>query len=90
MNNPIVIENVTQNTLQWLLDVIVDSRYSFDTYKNDVKLYQTGNENEFALPVSKNDIGNLISLEFAKQNVESIMSQIIGQKIYFGLKSILD
>ena len=85
MNKPIAIENVTQDTLQWLLDVIVDSRYSFDTYKKDVKLYQIGNENEFVLPVSRNDIGNLISLEFAKQNVESIMSQIIGQKIYFGL-----
>ena len=85
LNKPIAIENVTQDTLQWLLDVIVDSRYSFDTYKNDVKLYQTGNENEFAVPVNKDTIGNLISLEFAKKNVESIMSQIIGQKIYFGL-----
>ena len=85
LNKPIAVENVTQDTLQWLLDVIVDSRYSFDTYKNDVKLYQIGNENEFAVPVNKNTIGNLISLEFAKKNVESIMSQIIGQKIYFGL-----
>lgn len=82
---PISVENVTNDTLQWLLDVIVDAKCSFDVQENGgVKVYKPNNE-IFAIPVSKESISNSIISVTAKNNLELIMSQIIGQKICFGL-----
>lgn len=81
----ISVEDVTNDTLQWLLDVIVDAKFSLDVQENGgVKVYQPNNE-IFAIPVTKEAIGNSIISVTAKSNLELIMSQIIGQKICFGL-----
>lgn len=81
----ISVEDVTNDTLQWLLDVIVDAKFSCDVQENGgVKVYQPNNE-IFAIPVTKEEIGNSIISVTAKSNLELIMSQIIGQKICFGL-----
>lgn len=73
MELPILVNGMTSKTLQWLLDVIVDSR-------GDIGADEQGSlrlEN-----VSPNDI---VTLGIARKNIEQIMSQIMGEEIYFGL-----
>lgn len=73
MELPILVNGMTSKTLQWLLDVIVDSR-------GDIEADEQGSlrlEN-----VSPNDI---VTLGIARKNIEQIMSQIMGEEIYFGL-----
>lgn len=73
MELPILVNGMTSKTLQWLLDVIVDSR-------GDIEADEQGSlrlEN-----VSSNDI---VTLGIARKNIEQIMSQIMGEEIYFGL-----
>lgn len=72
LSNSIVVKNVTLVNLPWLLDVIVDSR-------PDVK----GDINNLSLAnISATD---LIELRKARENLEVIMSKIIGEDVYFGL-----
>lgn len=73
MENPISVENMTNMTLQWLLDVIVDSR-------GDIV-----QDNEVGLKLANVFIGDLIGLGVARSNIETIMSNILGEEIYFGL-----
>lgn len=72
LDKPISVENVNPRTLQWLLDVIADSRA-------DVKL--EGN----LLKVVNTKVGHLLALGVARKNLETIMSEILGKKIFFGL-----
>lgn len=73
MELPILINGMTAKTLQWLLDVIVDSRGDIESDGNGgVRL-----EN-----VTPNDV---MSLGVARKNIEKIMSNIIGEDVYFGL-----
>jgi len=69
---PILVKNVTEETLKWLLDVIVDSRV--DIIKTD-----TG------LKAIHANIDEVLSLGVARQNIEEVMSAIIGKEVYFGL-----
>ena len=72
LDKPISVENVNPRTLQWLLDVIADSRA-------DVKL--EGN----LLKVVNTKVGYLLALGVTRKNLETIMSEILGKKIFFGL-----
>lgn len=70
LQKPITIKNVNEDNLQWLLDVIVDSRMDF---AGTVENLQPTNSGAF-----------ILSLE-ARHNVEVILSQILGRKIRFDL-----
>lgn len=73
IENPISVYNMTNMTLQWLLDVIVDSR-------GDIVKDSKGE-----LSLANVFINDLISLGVARSNIETIMSNILGEEIYFGL-----
>ena len=73
MELPILINGMTSKTLQWLLDVIVDSRGDIGP---------DGNGGLRLENVTPNDV---MSLGVARKNIEKIMSNIIGEEVYFGL-----
>lgn len=69
--NPISIKNVTAVNLQWLLDVIADSRA-------DIKVEPDGAMSiEHALPQ------DLLLLRHSRTNIETIMSRILGEEVFF-------
>lgn len=72
--NDITVKNALNKNLQWLFDVIVDSR--IDVAVNDQK-----GEMEIS-PTSPN---NLQFFSQARRNLEKIMSKILGEEIYFQL-----
>lgn len=72
LGKPILVRDTTNQTLQWLLDVIADSRCD---------IAQT----EAGLQVAHVDVSNLLLQGTARDNVERIMSEILGKDIYFGL-----
>lgn len=69
---PILVKDVTEETLKWLLDVIVDSRV--DIIADDKGLHAT-----------HVNINEVLGLGIARQNIEEVMSAIIGNEVYFGL-----
>lgn len=74
LGKPITINNIVEDNLKWLLDIIVDSRA-------DLKI----NENlEFSF---KGDVNELLLLSVAKLNIEKIMSDILGEEVYFTLNN---
>ena len=76
---PISVVNVIKPTLQWLLDIIVDSRADIDENKGRLQIANLGIEN------AKTNLQNLYALGVARKNVEKIMSKILNEEIYFGL-----
>lgn len=73
MELPILVNGMTSKTLQWLLDVIVDSRGDIGTdEKGELRL-------ENVSPY------NIVNLGVARKNIERIMSNIIGEDVFFGL-----
>lgn len=72
MVNNIVAKNVTDSTLKWLLDVIVDSRTDIITDSN-------------GLHTVHSNINDVLKLGIARQNIEKVMSEIIGREVFFGL-----
>ena len=72
LDKPILVENVTPRTLQWLLDVIADSRADIE---------QKGD----SLEIVHDSVNNLLALGVARKKLETIMSKILGKEIYFGL-----
>jgi len=74
LDKPILVENVTPRTLQWLLDVIADSRA-------DVKL----KGNVLNIDERHAIVQDLPVLGKTRENLETIMSEILLKKIYFGL-----
>ena len=73
MELPILVNGMTSKTLQWLLDVIVDSR-------GDI-----GTDEHGGLRLENVSPANIMSLGVARKNIEQIMSKIIGEEVYFGL-----
>ena len=73
--NPISVNNVTATNLQWLLDLIVDSR---------ADIYYDGNSFNLAHYPNGN-INNYIALGNCRKQIERIMSQIKNQEVYFDL-----
>lgn len=72
LQKPITIRDVNGLTLQWLLDIIADSRC-------DIIQTETGLQTEHT------DVTNLLLQGTARKNVEKIMSEILGRSVYFGL-----
>lgn len=72
LQKPITVRNVNEQTLQWLLDIIADSRC-------DIVLTET------ELDIRHADVGNLLLQGTARKNVERIMGEILGKNVYFGL-----
>lgn len=72
LQKPITVRNVNEQTLQWLLDIIADSRC-------DIVLTETG------LNIRHADVSNLLLQGTARKNVERIMGEILGKNVYFGL-----
>lgn len=70
--NPITASDVTQDSLKWLLDVIVDSR-------TDVLFTE---DKMVSVNVEPNDLRKLTN---ARNNVELILSDILGTQAYFSL-----
>lgn len=75
LKNPIYIHEMTNNTLQWLLDLIVDSRCDIEQSNSTTPKYS-------AIHTSLEVTG---IMGIAKKNVEQIMSTILNKEIYFGL-----
>lgn len=73
LKNPITVRNVLDQNLQWLLDVIVDSRLSIEV--KDGQWAPNHHQNLKALPF----------FERARKNLELIMSRIFGRDICFTL-----
>lgn len=69
---PITVHDVNDQTLQWLLDIIADSRCD---------VVQKGNQ----LVVEHIDMGGLLLQGTARRNVENIMTEILDKNVYFGL-----
>ena len=69
---PISVRNVTGETLKWLLDVIVDSRMDLEVVGENLQLVHA-------------NVNDVLELGIARQNIEAVMSAIIGKDIYFGL-----
>lgn len=72
LRKPITVHDVNEQTLQWLLDIIADSRCD---------IVQKGNQ----LLVEHVDMGNLLLQGTARRNVENIMTEILDKNVYFGL-----
>ena len=73
LKNPILVKDVTTSNLQWLMDVIVDSR-------GDIQVGANG-----SLEMKHNFIPDLQLLGTARKNLEKIMGEILGEEVYFGL-----
>ena len=72
LRKPITVHDVNGQTLQWLLDVIADSRCD---------IIQKDNQ----LQIEHANVHNLLLQGTARRNVENIMTEILGKSIYFGL-----
>lgn len=72
LDTPILVKDVTEETLKWLLDVIVDSRVDII-------------ESDSGLQAVHANMNAVLSLGIARQNIEEVMSTIIGRNVYFGL-----
>ena len=72
LNNPITAVNISELTLQWLFDVITDSRADLEK-KND----GTG----YSIVFPNTNVLDLLCV--SRNNVEKIMSEILGEDIIF-------
>ena len=79
LDKPISVTNVIKPTLQWLLDIIVDSRADIDENNGDRQIAHLDIEN------AETFLQNLHVLGIARKNVEKIMGEISNEDIYFGL-----
>lgn len=73
LKNPIIVRDVTSPNLQWILDVIADSRADIDGDLSSMRLSPTTN------------INNLFLLKQARNNLETILSKILCDDVYFQL-----
>ena len=72
LQRPILVRDTTNSTLQWLLDVIADSRCDIT-------------QKDSNLQVAHINLYELLQQGTARTNVEKIMSEILGREVYFGL-----
>lgn len=70
LNNPITAVNISDLTLQWLFDIITDSRADLE-------------KNEKGYVITYPSVGILNLLSISRQNAEQIMSEILGENIIF-------
>lgn len=72
LQNPITAYNMGKENFRWLLDLIVDSRTDVESRGNVLQSVHV-------------DIGNLMAMTVSRTNIERIMSDILGEEVYFGL-----
>lgn len=72
LDTPISIKNVTDETLKWLLDVIVDSRVDIKATNNQLEVVHV-------------NVNDALKLNIARQNIEKVMGAILSKDVYFGL-----
>ena len=75
LDKPISVLNVNAKTLQWLLDIIVDSRCDIEQRDGGLNIAHAATK----------EISEILGLGIARKNVERIMGTILGEEIYFGL-----
>lgn len=71
LNKPITVKNVTSYNLQWLLDIITDSR--LELLFQDGQAVGSGNLNDFMLLLD------------SRKNIEKILSEVMGKDVRFEL-----
>ncbi len=72
LNKPLIVQDVTNSNLGWLLDIVVDSRT--DIFQDSEGKWHT-----------EGNLNNMKLLKIARENVEEILSEILGKKVKFGL-----
>lgn len=72
LKSPISVKNVTETNLQWLMDVIVDSRPDVEGSIENLRIVNI-------------NVQTLLALRVARQNLETILGKIIGKDVYFAL-----
>lgn len=72
LHNQITPTNEGKDNLRWLLDVIVDSRTDVENREGELCSTHVA-------------LGNLMLMVQARTNIEMVMSNIIGEEVYFGL-----
>ena len=70
LNNPVSAVNIPELTLQWLFDVITDSRADLEKQDNGYKIIYPS-------------INDLTLLAISRSNAEKIMSEILGENVVF-------
>lgn len=78
IRNRILADNCITETLQWLLDVIADSRRDIDVDTNG---------NIHLLHADRSSIHEAILSANSRKNIEAVMSLILGQEVYFDLNN---
>ena len=72
LDAPIWIKDVVEANTQWLLDVIVDSRPDVSGNVDNLKLSNISAE-------------DFVELRKARENLETVLSEILGEDVYFSL-----
>lgn len=75
--NPITVNCGENDLLRWLLDIIADSRYDLKFEKEDEQFYLQ--------PDNDNNIQKLAPFITTRDNVQKIISAILGEDVEFGL-----
>lgn len=75
--NPITVNCGENDLLRWLLDIIADSRYDLKFEKED--------EHFYLQPDNDNNIQKLAPFITTRDNVQKIISAILGEDVEFGL-----
>lgn len=75
--NPITVNCGENDLLRWLLDIIADSRYDLKFEKED--------EHFYLQPDNDNNIQKLAPFITTRDNVQKIISAILGDDVEFGL-----
>lgn len=71
--NPILVDECKDETLQWLLDIIADSRTDIKASPNGLEIAHNPN------------VQNTILFGNARLGIEQILSSILGKQVYFDL-----
>lgn len=79
LKNQIIVQDVTSLNLQWILDVITDSRSEVSG-----DLYNTNNNISF-MKLDRTNLQDLFLLKQSRNNLETILSKIIGEEVCFRL-----
>lgn len=72
--NPILVGDVTEDLIQWIFDIIADSR-------GDLELVVQESDSRFKITYPAVDA--IILMSTARKNMEKIMSTILGQEVVF-------
>ena len=76
LETPIQVENCLAETTRWILDLIADSR---------VDIEQTNEGTNVIVHKTQEEMNNVLLFGVARKHVEEVMSNILGESIYFDL-----